>query len=176
MAHRAKCIRMSRIKIEDISREYLMNLIVENIEINERGCWIWAQSLGTNGYGQLSVLGRCRKAHRVSQWAFNGDLDPTLEVIHSCDDKRCVKPAHLSMGTRKENARQAADRLLNSGWFISKNFCKRGHDQRVDTNRYSDNRGKIRCRICRNIRAAEKGRLKRMKDRHLSRVKNNDCP
>jgi len=53
-----------------------------------------------------------RKAHRVSYGIFVGEIPEGLHVLHSCDRKICVQPAHLSLGTIPENNKQAHERGL----------------------------------------------------------------
>ncbi len=62
------------------------------------------------GYCQMSISNTQHYAHRLSFLIKNGFIDPDLFVIHSCDNKRCVNPAHLSQGTLQENGRQALER------------------------------------------------------------------
>ena len=66
------------------------------------GCWIWISFLDKNGYPLIN-LDKLRKAHRVSFWAFKGDLN-NLWCLHKCDTPSCVNPAHLFAGTAKDNA------------------------------------------------------------------------
>jgi hypothetical protein len=73
------------------------------------GCWEFQGQTDTDGYGRLRVAGRKVQAHRASYSLFCGDPGG-LQVLHSCDNPRCVKPTHLSPGTNAANHRQKAER------------------------------------------------------------------
>ena len=70
------------------------------------GCWEWTASVKRNGYGQIGIPNpnaTMLDAHRASWIAHNGPIPPKMMVLHTCDVKTCVNPAHLWLGTQKDN-------------------------------------------------------------------------
>ena len=69
------------------------------------GCWLWQASFAGKGYGQIRVPGTRRNvyAHRLSYELYKGPIPPGAQLLHSCDTPACVNPAHLSIGSCKDN-------------------------------------------------------------------------
>lgn len=73
------------------------------VDCGENGCWEWQGRRDEKGYGRTSIGGRKnRGAHRVAWELTYGPTD--LHVLHRCDNPPCCNPAHLFLGTNRDNA------------------------------------------------------------------------
>lgn len=71
--------------------------------IPESGCWIWEGAL-VDGYGAIDdEAGNGKRAHRVSWELQYGTIPQGAQVLHRCDIRCCVNPAHLFLGSNKDN-------------------------------------------------------------------------
>ena len=79
-------------------------------------CWIWvAGKRGKTGYGAFRHKDKIKDAHRFSYELFNGEINNSkLFVCHKCDNRGCVNPEHLYLGTAKDNVR---DMILAGNMF-----------------------------------------------------------
>lgn len=87
------------------------------VDKKENGCWEWNSTMQRQGYGLFWTGGKAKNggkyqvAHRYSYELHKEPIAEGMFILHSCDNPKCVNPAHLSQGTPKDNM----DDMKNKG-------------------------------------------------------------
>lgn len=74
------------------------------------GCILWVGNMGKNGYGMLNWQNQVWLAHRLAWMDVHGRIPSAMNVLHRCDVRACINPAHLFLGTTSDNMRDLREK------------------------------------------------------------------
>jgi hypothetical protein len=143
-----------------VSPGELLDKVRARVAFSPTGCWIWQMTKNSRGYAQMGVRrpdgsGTVSKSvHRLVAAAVYGPIPAGALVCHHCDVRDCVNPAHLYIGTARDNARdmvtrgRAVNKLATRN--ASKTHCANGHPYSTENTKVRPNGERV-CRTCQRI-------------------------
>ena len=94
-------------------------------------CWVWTAHKDRVGYGTVKLKNRHTMAHRLSWMIHCGEIPVGLLVLHRCDNRACVNPDHLWLGTHQDNADDKVAKGRCNPQFGEDNFSSRLTEENV---------------------------------------------
>lgn len=118
-----------------LDKDKLEKVLLSRIKVDpSTGCWNYALRPAKSGYGGISYMGKGYLAHRLAAYVWL-DFDYTCfsyktksSVCHKCDNKLCINPAHLFIGTYRDNIKD----------MLQKNRSNHAKGSRVNTSKLSE--------------------------------------
>jgi len=86
--------------------------------IKTDSCWLWIGYIGKRGYGDFRINKKTYRAHRVSYVINIGPIPDNLCVLHKCDNRRCIRPDHLWLGTVLDNQKDMSQKKRGKNAYM----------------------------------------------------------
>lgn len=81
--------------------------ILSRYSISPGGCWEWSGAKNGHGYGLVNMwIGQRQTTfapHRLQWMHTHGEIPDGMVVMHVCDNRACIRPDHLVLGTQQAN-------------------------------------------------------------------------
>lgn len=134
-------------------KQHILQRLSDGLVADYRSdCLLWTKNKDKDGYGKIYYAKKHFRVHRLMFFLKTG-IDPTNKLIcHSCDNPKCANPDHLFAGTPLSNMQDKVEKGRLRNQHIDKTHCKNGHEFTKENTRFSKDRKRRTCEICRKIR------------------------
>lgn len=106
-------------------REPPLTRLARKVSFSANGCLEWTGASLPKGYGVIGAYRHVVSTHRLSWMLFSGEPVPAgLQVCHRCDNPKCVSPAHLFLGTARDNSHDCWSKGRGHGRLSSADLSK----------------------------------------------------
>ena len=122
-----------------------------NVVADASGCILWTGYTQPNGYGWINMGGFKIAAHRASLILSGASIPVGADVCHRCDVRNCVNPAHLYVGTRRQNMADCTARGRHNKPRGSSHWSAKLTDDQVREIRARYQAGEAQTRIAKDL-------------------------
>jgi len=97
-------------------------------DITANGCWeCTSHSLNKDGYPMIKGMTASRYVYKKKY----GDIPADIVIRHKCDNRKCINPDHLEIGTQQENIIDISTRKRWPDRSGSKNGCAKLNEELI---------------------------------------------
>lgn len=143
------------------------------------GCWLWTAFKHKCGYGRMTINNKGEYAHRVSYELYKGPIPEGLLVCHMCNNRLCVNPDHLQVGTHWDNMQDSIKAGTNY-WKAGQQYSrparqtKLSNEEVIEIRHYLEESVVINHRLVSGLSYRQIAKMYNVTIATISHIKNNE--